>query len=129
MGTKILIADDHKDVRDGLSDLLESRGYSTECFSNHRDLIDRYRSSWDDVGIVMTDIEMPDEGDGIKLIEYLRESGYNRPIIGMSADPGYRKSVISAGGDLTYFWHKNSGLTSLMDTINRALSEIEECDF
>jgi CheY-like chemotaxis protein len=68
----ILIVDDEEPIREITSSFLEEQKYTTYKTSNALDAIKLCKLN-DDIGIVLTDINLGREMDGISLITRLRE--------------------------------------------------------
>ena len=68
---KVLIVDDEPIIRDILSKVVSSEGYSWDIASNGQEAIDRLQSS--DYQIVLTDVRMPSV-DGLQLLKYVTAS-------------------------------------------------------
>ena len=68
---KVLIVDDEPIIRDTLSKVVSSEGYSSDIASNGQEAIDRLQSS--DYQIVLTDVRMPSV-DGLQLLKYVTAS-------------------------------------------------------
>ncbi|MEW6506433.1 MAG: sigma-54 dependent transcriptional regulator [Bacteroidota bacterium] len=66
MLTKILIADDEKNIRDSLKMVLDEEGYATEVVSDGEEALQKIEA--ENFDIVITDIKMP-QVDGMQLLE------------------------------------------------------------
>ena len=75
---KILVVDDEEAIREVVSTMLESRGYSCTSVSNGRAAQDYVRKQTPD--LVLIDTIMP-EMDGIKLLDWLRDYDPEIPVI------------------------------------------------
>lgn len=82
--TKILLVDDHPINRRLLADQLVLLGYADVTTAN--DGLDALSTlARESVDIILTDVNMPNM-DGYQLTEYLREQGWQGPIIGVTAN-------------------------------------------
>lgn len=81
----ILLVDDVKDVRDGLSQILSDEGYDVMTAENGLQAIKKLMNKHTD--LIITDILMP-EMDGIELIDKVKEFNL----------PGLQYILISGGG-------------------------------
>ena len=81
----ILIVDDDPEIREIIAAMLDSIGYSVATANGANSAIAIIDSSPPDV--ILTDIHMA-EGDGIELINGVRERGLDIPIVAMSGGSG-----------------------------------------
>ncbi len=79
---KILVVDDEEAIREVVSTLLETQGYSCTVCSNGRLALDAFRK--DSFDLVLSDIVMP-EMDGLKLLAELRTDDPDVPVIMVTA--------------------------------------------
>jgi CheY-like chemotaxis protein len=68
---KILLVEDNEDIREGLTDLLESEGYSVAGSGTAEDGLDRLRS--ESFQLVITDYMLPGQNGGWMLEQAARE--------------------------------------------------------
>ncbi|MDC9615261.1 two-component system sensor histidine kinase RcsC [Xenorhabdus khoisanae] len=80
---KILVVDDHPINRHLLVDQLTSIGFSVSMANDGIDAIEYLKNNSTD--ILLTDVNMPNM-DGYELTQYLRNRGYTKPIIGITAN-------------------------------------------
>jgi len=78
----ILVVDDEEAIREVVSTMLESRGYSCTAVSNGRAAQECVRRQTPD--LVLSDMIMP-EMDGIKLLDWLRNPRPEVPVIMVTA--------------------------------------------
>jgi DNA-binding response OmpR family regulator len=90
MSTKILIVEDNQDMRRGLEQFLQREGYLTQAVSSCEEGIDEVDERAYDAAII--DINLPGKS-GFELIEYIRERGYQFPLIAMTARDGINDKV------------------------------------
>jgi len=76
---KILIVDDDSFVRDMLSMILDSNGYSVETAEDGKDALEKY-SAMPDINLIVSDMNMP-EMTGLELIREIRKHDEGVPII------------------------------------------------
>jgi CheY-like chemotaxis protein/anti-sigma regulatory factor (Ser/Thr protein kinase) len=79
---RILVVDDEKDVRDTLSEMIESLGYGVVVAENGVKALDRVRT--ERIDLVITDLSMP-EMSGLDLIVEAKRISPNIPIAVISA--------------------------------------------
>lgn len=98
MSKTILIIDDDKLIRKGLSDLLENKGFTVEEAADGKEGLKKALELKPD--LVVTDIKMP-ELDGFQLVEKLREdaAGKSLRVIILTADEttGTLNTALQAG--------------------------------
>lgn len=83
----VLVADDEESVRKLIERILDKKGYKTNVHENGLLLVERFLEIPAQVGLVITDMEMPDIGSpqsGPATIKNLRGESYAGNIIGMS---------------------------------------------
>ena len=79
---RILVVDDEKDVRDTLSEMIESLGYEVAMAENGVKALDRVRT--ERIDLIITDLSMP-EMSGLDLIVEAKRVSPNIPIAVISA--------------------------------------------
>ena len=77
----VYIIDDDQAVRDSLSWLIESHGYSAKVYDSAQTYLDQYHHTM--TGCILLDIRMP-EMDGLELQQLLAKRGCTLPIIFMT---------------------------------------------
>jgi two-component system capsular synthesis sensor histidine kinase RcsC len=80
---KVLVVDDHPINRHLLVEQLNSLGFETEMTNDGIEAIEYLKHNTTD--IILTDVNMPNM-DGYTLTKYLRNNGYNKPILGITAN-------------------------------------------
>jgi len=92
----IYLVDDDEAVRDSLSLLLETTGFTVRCFASAREFLAVASSLRP--GVVISDIQMP-EMDGLQLQQRLNELGCSFPLVIMTghADVPLAVQAIKAG--------------------------------
>jgi len=80
---RILIIDDHEDVRQVLRALVERQGYDVEVAENGAEALDRCERAMPD--LVITDLHMP-RLDGLETVRSLRERSDTVKIVSMTGD-------------------------------------------
>lgn len=80
---KILLADDHHDNRRLIARLLATLGLEVICAENGQEAVKLVNEQKPDV--ILMDIQMP-EMDGIEAFKILRQQGYDKPIIALTAN-------------------------------------------
>ncbi|MDC9580602.1 two-component system sensor histidine kinase RcsC [Xenorhabdus sp. PR6a] len=80
---KVLVVDDHPINQNLLVDQLNSIGFNTSMANDGIDAIEYLNNN--PIDIILTDVNMPNM-DGYELSQYLRDKGYTKPIIGITAN-------------------------------------------
>ncbi len=94
---RVLVADDHKIVREGVRAVLERAGFDVVGeASSGRETIEQVRRHHPDV--VLLDIRMPD-GDGLQALEAIKSTYPDVRVIMLTtyANPGYLARAVTAG--------------------------------
>jgi CheY-like chemotaxis protein len=93
---RILIAEDHRDSRDALRELLEAFGYEVKVAENGRVAVDM-AAAWPP-DLILMDIMMPIL-DGLGATEIIRakERTHSTPIIAVTAMEGGQERALAAG--------------------------------
>ena len=104
---KILIVDDNKDYVELISEFITGEGYAVCTAGNGREAITAMEQIGD-FDLVITDVLMPDI-DGIGLINYIKSSEKNIPVIALS------------GGGLTI--NSEDVLKTIEDKVNLVLQK------
>jgi CheY-like chemotaxis protein len=81
-GRRILVADDAPDNRRLISRFLTLAGADVDCVENGRRAVERALEQPYD--LVLMDVQMP-EMDGFEAVSCLREQGYMRPVVALTA--------------------------------------------
>ena len=101
----VLVVDDDRHVRAGLSRLLRSAGFSVTCACDGREAISHLTEATPH--LVLLDLVMPDI-DGFEVLRHIRSEPRSAtiPVIMLSAssDPAVRRQAVDAGAN--DFWPK-----------------------
>jgi CheY-like chemotaxis protein len=73
---RILFADDDKDVRDMMQRSLPRMGYEVATAGNSREAITLLEQG--DFDLILSDKDMPETDDGIRLLEWVRQSARHK---------------------------------------------------
>ncbi len=96
---KILIIDNDKFILEFLMDLFKTVGHQVLNAENAEDGFEIFRKNTDtDIDVVLTDDAMPDEGDGLELVQQIRQLGFTGKIVMMSGTAS-EEMAIMAGAD------------------------------
>ena len=112
------IVDDERAVRRGLSNLLKSAGYRTECFASGEALLES--GPREGIAILILDIKLGGL-DGFEVQRRLADSGTRMPVIFVSSygDEAVRKRAMDAGAFA--FRSKPIDVDALLDDIETIL--------
>ncbi len=81
---KVVLAEDNNDIRDLVSRLLSKMGLTVLAVANGREAVQAVAAEPPD--LVLMDMEMP-VLDGVAAVKELRQRGYKRPVLAMTAHP------------------------------------------
>jgi len=118
---RIVIVDDERAVRQGLSNLLQSAGYAADCFASGESLLENdavLRSA----AMLIVDVRLTGMS-GFELVAALKKRGAPPPVLFISADA--EESVLWQAislGAIT-FMHKPLDVDGLLELIHRELAE------
>ena len=90
MPEKVLIVEDEAHARTGLTELVASWGYRTECAADGAEGLERVRQ-WSP-GIVVTDLKMP-RMDGMELLTRIKESQPQTVVVMLTAQGSIESAV------------------------------------
>jgi signal transduction histidine kinase/ActR/RegA family two-component response regulator len=97
-GLRVLLAEDHADIRLAVQMLLEQAGASVELADDGREAVTKALA--DTFDVVLMDLRMP-HLNGLDAARLLRAQGSNVPIVALTADPAmvHRAAAIDGGCD------------------------------
>lgn len=125
MKQKILIVDDHRDIRKSIGLRLQNANYETAFALTVGDAIDVASSDRPD--LIVLDLGLPD-GDGFDVLSNLSEDAYTAqiPVIVISArEPaGYEKHIVDT--QTQGFFLKPINVNEFLDCINWILGDAYE---
>ncbi len=124
---RVIIADDHKIVREGVRAILERAGFEVVAeAASGREVVEQVNTHHPDV--VLLDIRMPD-GDGLQALETIKASHPDVRVIMLTtyANPGYLARAVTAGaaGYLT----KEADPDQIVRAIRAAMSGEQLLDY
>lgn len=111
---RVAILDDDPSVRTAIKRLLNASGMICDTFATGIDLFNALGTTRPDC--ILVDLYMPTL-DGLEVMNYLRETGINAPVIIMTAhdDPATRDSCLKGGA--TAYLRKPLEADELLETI------------
>ncbi|HET9807581.1 MAG TPA: response regulator [Nitrososphaeraceae archaeon] len=115
----ILLVDDELDIVNLFTEVFKSRNYDVFGFTNPLEALEHYKKNYDQYGIVISDIRMP-EMNGFDLVKNLKKINTNILIILMSA---YDNIDYSQLNDITIneFLQKPIQIKELLSTVEKCL--------
>jgi CheY-like chemotaxis protein len=117
---RILIAEDHRDSRDALRDLLEAFGYQVEVVVNGLEAVNAASASPPD--LILMDIMMPElDGLGATRLIRSRANTQNIPIIAVTAMEGAQQQALAAGA--SDYVRKPIDIRVLISKVNQLLQQ------
>ncbi|QLY26424.1 response regulator [Bdellovibrio sp. KM01] len=120
-GLGILVAEDSPDNQFLLSRLLKQEGMTVDLANNGLEAITKASNNQYD--IILMDIQMP-KMDGNKATSYLRQSGYSKPIIALTANAlkGDKEKALASGFD--DYITKPIQRTELFDSLEKVIRNV-----
>ncbi len=119
----ILLVDDELDIVNLFTTVFKSRNYDVFGFTNPLEALEHYKKNYDQYGMVISDISMP-EMNGFDLVKNLKRIDTNILIILMSA---YVNIDYSQLNDITInaFIQKPIQIKELLSTVEKHLINIK----
>lgn len=114
---RVVIVDDHDDVRSAVSSLLRSCGYATSEFGCAESLL--AAGAQHNSHCIISDLQMPGMS-GLELLEHLRRSGCTVPLIMLTAFPEPAVRQRAQQGGAAAFLSKPFHGDELMNCVARA---------
>ncbi len=98
--SRILLADDHRDVRIAIAEILEQAGAHIDAVGDGQQALDKAGSTNGSFDAIVLDIEMP-KVNGLLVATTLREQGITTPLLALTAQAmsGERERCLAAGFD------------------------------
>jgi two-component system, cell cycle sensor histidine kinase and response regulator CckA len=118
----ILIVDDEESIRKLMTAVLEPTGYRILQAASSDEALRALEIHGEDVHLVVTDIQMPPGMDGLSLVESVRRSHPNLPVVfisGYSHLYGRLSNVLDQ--ERTWFLQKPFSPYQLVETIKQAI--------
>ena len=115
----VFIADDDREIREAMRDMLETHGYRTEIFASGSAFGDAYSPGRR--GCLLADARMPGIG-GLELIERLNQMPAPLPVIMITAYGDVAMAVKAMKAGAFDFLQKPANPKELLDCIERALN-------
>lgn len=122
MKFKILIADDEKNIREGLKDTFQMEGYDTVLAANGKEAISFVDTG--DIDLVITDLRMP-VVTGQKVLEHIVQNMPGVPVIVLTGHGSIDAAVDAMRGGAYDFLTKPLNLDQLILIVKRALENRE----
>lgn len=120
--TKILIVDDDPFVRDMLTMILETNGYTTVTAEDGLEALNKSIAD-STINLIVSDVNMPNM-DGIQLIKELRNKGLDVPIIMVTGVSSISVAVDALSSGAIDYVLKDEGIEeTIIITVKRALAK------
>ncbi len=110
----VLLAEDHRQVREVLTGALEAAGYEVVPTASGSELLEAHARLADDLAAMVVDLEIP-EPDGLACVRQLRTEGVRTPILLITGTPA--PGLESEVGDLAVVLRKPFPMRRLMDLL------------
>jgi DNA-binding NtrC family response regulator len=120
MSTKLLVADDEKNLRELYRLELEEEGYEVETAGNANEVLSKIESG--DYDVIVLDIQMPGMS-GIDLLQKIMARDKRQPVILNTAYPSYRDNFMTWPAEA--YVVKSSDTTELKQAIKKVLAKRE----
>ncbi|UCG39766.1 MAG: sigma-54-dependent Fis family transcriptional regulator [bacterium] len=120
---KILVVDDHANVRVVLQDMLEREGYAVVTAGSFDEAVPAVEG--DDLRVIITDLKMPGRS-GMDLLSYCRERRPEVPVVMITGHGNVEAAVTAIKGGAFDFISKPVDEAELLNVISMALTESEQ---
>jgi DNA-binding NtrC family response regulator len=121
-GSKVLIADDEKNIAEGLKMILSEDGYATEMATDGEEAWQKLQAG--DYGLVLADLKMP-KLDGLELFAKMRESGIESEFIMITGEASVDSAVEAMRHGAYDYLTKPLDLERLKALIPKALEKYD----
>ncbi len=121
-GSRVLIADDEKNVAEGLQMILSDEGYDADMAKDGEEAWEKVQSN--EFGLVLADLKMP-KLDGLELFAKMRESGIDSEFIMITGDASVDSAVEAMRHGAYDYLKKPLDLERLKALIPKALEKYE----
>jgi DNA-binding NtrC family response regulator len=121
-GSKVLIADDEKNVAEGLQMILSEDGYEAEMATDGKEAWDKIQSN--EYGLVLADLKMP-KLDGLELFAKMRENAIDSEFIMITGEASVDSAVEAMRHGAYDYLTKPLDLERLKALIPKALEKYE----
>jgi FixJ family two-component response regulator len=119
----VYVIDDDADVRNGLSRLLRSAGWSVDCYAAAQDFLDT--APTDGIGCILLDVSMP-RMTGPELHDELRARGCSLPVIYLTGHGTVSIGVNAMRHGAFDFLEKPVDAAALLDVVDKAIARREQ---
>ncbi len=119
-GSKVLIADDEKNVAEGLQMILSEEGYDADMATDGEEAWKKVQSN--DFGLVLADLKMP-KLNGLELFARMRDSGIDSEFIMITGDASVDSAVEAMRNGAYDYLTKPLDLERLKALIPKALEK------
>ncbi len=113
--TRLLLVDDDDDLRETLCMILEHGGFIVQSASNVNSALKLIASDIFDV--LVSDLHMPNEGDGLTVVSAMRNANPNAVTIIFSAYPEMKKATAAILAQTDDIFVKPAAIGTLVDLI------------
>lgn len=115
---RILVVDDHADVRLLLQRVLTASGYEVRCANDGNEALQLLEL--EGVDLVITDLAMP-KADGMTVLRRIREHDHELPVLLITGQPTTESAIRAVRYGATEYLTKPFSPETLMDSVRRAL--------
>jgi CheY-like chemotaxis protein len=114
---KVLVVEDEPIIRLGMVSSIEDAGYDVIEASNADEAIARLAQD-DEVGVVVTDVDMPGSMDGIRLAHYVRRRWPPIQLLVISGKIGVKTGELPAGARFMSKPYQEPQLLNLISSLS-----------
>ncbi len=119
----ILIIDDEPDIRELLVITLSRMGFETQCAENYQQAIKLLNQQ--QYVCCLSDMRLPD-GDGIDIVKYIQQLGYNLPVAVISAHGNMELAIQALKAGAFDFVSKPLSLELLRNLVSKAVESVDK---
>lgn len=116
MKKHIIVVEDSMTFCERICNMLKRQGWETLCAYNMHKGMELVREA-DEFAIVLSDLRLPD-GDGIRLLEWMRDNGYDNKVVIMTDYESYSSAVAAIKTGAANYFPKSQMQGELFDFLD-----------
>lgn len=114
----IYIVDDTPEILDIASSMIETKGYTTQCYGSGIDFLKS--KPFAKIGCILLDNQMP-QLSGLEVQQQLNQEGISLPVVFMSGDSNYSDVFDATRSGALAFLQKPFSIAELLEKIEEAI--------